>query len=85
MKASPSNIGPLGHLLVYKPAVPYHLHNLMSKQHLGLKQRLQVAKSPSDITDLLKLGATFTDASPTTRRSWEKIAKTRRYQLANGG
>mgnify|MGYP003143856591 CR=1 FL=1 len=47
----------------------------------GIKEQIQNADSVSVIEKLLKIGATLKQASPDTRRKWERVAKQRRDEL----
>lgn len=49
----------------------------------GLKQRITIARSGEDIDKLLALGDTYQTASESTKRSWLRAAKKRRYQLSS--
>jgi len=40
----------------------------------GIKEQLCEAKTESEVKQLLAKGALFLNASPTTRRQWERIA-----------
>lgn len=55
----------------------------MNNQRTGLKQQIQRAETAAEIETLLSKGATFTDASPQTKRLWVNAAARRRYELAN--
>lgn len=48
----------------------------------GLRERIAEARTPEDVTALLELGGTFTQASDRSRRAWRNTAARRLSELA---
>lgn len=51
-------------------------------KQLGLREQIQTADSAAALDDLRRLGATYTDASPRTRRRWARTATKRIAKLS---
>lgn len=53
----------------------------MAKNTVGIRNRLKIAMSETEISSLLKEGESYEFASEETRENWQKTAEKRRGEL----